>query len=186
IAAHAFTVRLLPRYARKGAQIAGAFSATVTAAVIVDRAWTALTAPIRAAMPAWTADLSKYHEIVATQSGHASAVLVPATLLLAGASWVMLPRTWRLDGVLTGIALATILSPGSYALNWRAAIGLCVVVSLCIGAFGLTVKTRRESWTCIATAFATGAYGTGLSIGRPLAQSITLLVIATGGGAIGA
>lgn len=186
ITAHAFTVRLVPKYAQRGAQIAAAAAAVLIAGVTVQRGWSALSSPVRAAMPAWSADLTAYHTMVAAHSTRATAVLVPATLLLAAASWVMLPRTWRSDGVIIGFALATILVPGAWAASWTASITLCVLVSLLLGYFGLFLTATRETWVCIGGAFAVGAYAIAIAMARPGGMAVALFVLAIGGAAIGA
>ena len=186
ITAHAFTVRLVPKYAQRGAQYAAAAAATLTAVITVQRGWSALSSPVRAAMPAWSADLDVYHAMVAAHSTRATTVLVPATLLLAAASWVMLPRTWRSDGVIIGFALATILVPGAWATSWTTGIALCLLVSLLLGYFGLYLTATRETWVCIGSAFAVGAYAVGIAMARPGGMATALFVIAIGGALIGA
>lgn len=186
IAASALGIRLLPAYARRGAQIAGSAAALATAIVVVVRGWDALGTPLRAALPVWQADLTAYDRTVALHSGHSVGQLVLATLLLAVAAAVMLPVAWRRDGVLVGVALTTIIAPGAWHLPWGVAIVSCAVISLAMGVVGLAARTDRESWVAIGCALLVGGYGTGLAVARPGAQALLLLVFAIGGAAIGA
>ena len=103
----------------------------------------ALTAPLRAAAPAWNADLAAYSDTVARGAGHGTGQLVIAALLLGAAAAIMLPDAWRRDSVVVGVALAAILAPGAWHLPWALAIVIGAVVAIGLGAFTLTADDRR-------------------------------------------
>ncbi|HEY1487082.1 MAG TPA: hypothetical protein VGF84_13330, partial [Micromonosporaceae bacterium] len=186
IVACAVGVRLLPAYARTGAQIGGGIAAAATLFEVVRKGWPALIAPIRAATPAWHGNLDAYVRTVTGSAGAHTGQLVPATLLLAAAATIMLPRSWRRNGLVIGVGIAAILAPGSWHLPWSAAIVLGAFVSLLIGAFTLTAGTSLDSWIGVGSAFAVGAYATGISIATPTGQAVLLGVLTIGGALIAA
>jgi hypothetical protein len=184
IAGCAVGVRLLPDYARAGAQIAGGIAAVATAIDVVRRGWTALTTPLRAATPTWRADLGAYAATVARGAGQHTGQLVPAVLLLAIAAAIMLPVGWRRNSLVIGVALAAILAPGALHLPWLAAIVLCALISVLIGAVTLTARNSTQSWTGIGAAFAVGTYATGVAIAVPAGQALLLGFLAIGGASV--
>jgi hypothetical protein len=186
VTALAFGVYALPAYARIGAQIAGGTAAICTAIVVVIRGWPALSTPLAASSPAWSADLTGYVQRVTHGAGHGSGQLVTATLLLAIAAAIMLPAAWRRDSLVIGVALATVLAPGAWHLPWALAIVSGAIVALGLGVVALSAANDVQSWIGIGAAFTVGAYATGIAIARPAAQALLLIVFAIGGAAIGA
>ena len=115
LVATAFLVRLLPEYARRGAQIAGAVATGLTALVIVARGWGAFAGPLAATMPAWNADIGRYATVVANHLHHHSGQLPVATLLTMIAAMVMAPLPWRRMSLVGGVTLAALLGSGCVA-----------------------------------------------------------------------
>ncbi|HEY2795908.1 MAG TPA: hypothetical protein VGJ28_26330, partial [Micromonosporaceae bacterium] len=186
ILACAVGVRLLPAFARTGAQIGGGIAALVTVGDVVRRGWPALTAPIRATMPAWRADLHGYVGTVAREAGRHTGQLVPAALLITAAAVVLLPRAWRRSGFVVGIGIAAILAPGALDLPWWPGLLLGGIVALLIGVLTVGATTETDSWIGIGSAFVVGAYAAGISIAHPAGQAVLLGLLTIGGAFIAA
>ena len=182
----AIGIYLLPPYARIGAQIGGGTATAVITIGILVHGWGALTAPVQASMPAWRANLDDYVATVTRGAGHHTGQLVPAVLLLAAATAIMLPAAWRRDCALIGVAVATILAPGAWRLPFVPAVVVCALIALLVGAFTLTARSLMDSSIGISAAFAIGAYATLLAIASSGGQALLLGVLSLGGAAIAA
>ena len=185
LVATAFLVRLLPTYARRGAQIAGAVATGLTAVVIVARGWGAFTGPLAATMPAWNADIGRYATVVANHLHHHSGQLPVATLLTMIAAMVMAPLPWRRMSLVGGVTLAALLAPGAWQLPWATGIAAAAIPALAIGVLNLTAATERESWTGIIASLVAGGYAAAIAAGRPGGQAVLLLAFAVAGAVIG-
>jgi hypothetical protein len=185
LVATAFLVRLLPGYARRGAQIAGAIATGLTALVIVIRGWGAFAGPLAATMPAWNADIGRYAATVASHLHHHSGQLPVATLLTMIAAMVMAPLPWRRMSLVGGVTLAAVLAPGAWQLPWATGIAAAAIPALAIGVLNLTAATERESWTGVIAALVTGGYAAAIAAGRPGGQAVLLLAFTIAGAVIG-
>jgi hypothetical protein len=185
LVATAFLVRLLPVYARRGAQIAGAVATGLTALVIVVRGWGAFAGPLAATMPAWNADISRYAAVVASHLHSHSGQLPVATLLTMIAAMVMAPFPWRRMSLVVGLTLAAILAPGAWQLPWATGIAAAAIPALAIGVLNLTAATERESWAGVVATLVAGGYAAAIAAGRPGGQAVALLAFAIAGAVIG-
>ncbi|HZD99240.1 MAG TPA: hypothetical protein VE132_13890, partial [Micromonosporaceae bacterium] len=185
LVATAFLVRLLPTYARRGAQIAGAIATGLTAIVIVIRGWGAFAGPLAATMPAWNADIGRYAATVASHLHQHSGQLPVATLLTMIAAMVMAPLPWRRMSLVGGLTLAAVLAPGAWQLPWATGIAAAAIPALAIGVLNLTAATERESWTGVIAALVTGGYAAAIAAGRPGGQAVLLLAFSIAGAVIG-
>jgi hypothetical protein len=185
LVATAFLVRLLPMYARRGAQIAGAIATGLTALVIVIRGWGAFAGPLAATTPAWNADIGRYAATVASHLHHHSGQLPVATLLTMIAAMVMAPLPWRRMSLVGGVTLAAVLAPGAWQLPWATGIAAAAIPALAIGVLNLTAATERESWTGVIAALVTGGYAAAIAAGRPGGQAVLLLAFTIAGAVIG-
>ncbi len=179
-------VRYLPPTAKLGPQVAGALSAGTLGLVILARSVDGIAASIRASLPAWSADLSRYAARVAEATGPGSGQLALAALILTVAAVLMLPTGAREDGAAAGITLTLLLVPATMHLQWGAVPLLLVPAAIAIGAYGLAAGTLRAAWLRVSGAAILGFYAAAISLGRPSVGALTLTALAAGGAIIGA
>ncbi|GAA5195187.1 hypothetical protein GCM10023322_61350 [Rugosimonospora acidiphila] len=178
-------VRLLGGLAHQGPRLAGALCAGVLGLVLLARGLDAIIAPLRAATPAWHADLGRYARAVATSAGPHSGQLALAAVILTAAAVTMLPNRDRADGAVAGLTLALLLVPTGLALPWAAVPLILVLASAALGAYALISPTRRASWVRIVAALIVGCYAVGVALARPDAAALALTGITIAGAAIG-
>jgi hypothetical protein len=185
LVATAFLVRLLPAYARYGAQLAVAVATGLTAFAIVARGIGAFVGPLVASNPAWTADISRYPAVVAAHLHQHSGQLPVATLLTMVAAMVMAPPKWRRASLVGGAALTALLAPGAWQLPWSTGIAAAAVPAVLLGVLNLTAATEREGWTGVVATFVAGGYAAAIAAARPGGMSVLLAGYAICGAVIG-
>jgi hypothetical protein len=168
-----------------GPRLAGSAAAGVLAVVLLGRGLAAIIAPLRAATPAWHADLSRYPAVLADAAGHNGWSLALAALLLTLAAVVMLPPETRSDGAVTGLVLTLLLAPAGFALPWSVTPVLLLAAAIGLGGYALIAPTMRSVWVRLAGAAVLGGFAAGVSLARPAAGALALTAIVLAGAAIG-
>ncbi|MFG3689507.1 SCO7613 C-terminal domain-containing membrane protein [Micromonospora sp. NPDC047740] len=180
IALTGFAVRGVPEQARRGPQLASAVALTVSGLVVAGGALRAGLAPVRAALPAWSADLSQWHAELAAAVGPTGWQLAASALLLTVAAVVALPPEIRRDFAVVGAALTALAVPASLGLGWAAACWPMVLTAVGIGVLGLAAGSERSAVVHAVTAAALGVIGAGAALARPAltAAALTTLCLA--------
>ncbi|MFI5835977.1 SCO7613 C-terminal domain-containing membrane protein [Micromonospora sp. NPDC051300] len=180
IALTGFAVRAMPEAARRGPQLASAVALTVSGLVVAGGALRAGLAPVRAALPAWSADLSGWHAELARAVGPTGWQLAAAALLLTVAAVVALPVEIRREFAVVGAALTALAVPASLGLGWAAACWPMLLTAVAVGALGLTAGSTRAAVVHAVTAAGLGLVGAGAALSRPAlsAAALTLLFLA--------
>ncbi|MFU8849633.1 SCO7613 C-terminal domain-containing membrane protein [Micromonospora sp. SL1-18] len=180
IALTGFAVRGVPEGARRGPQLASAVALTVSGLVVAGGALRAGLAPVRAALPAWSAELDRWHAELAAAVGPTGWQLAASALLLTIAAVVALPPEIRREFAVVGAALTALAVPASLGLGWAAACWPMLLTAVGIGVHGLTAGTRRSAVIHAVTAAGLGVLGAGASLARPAltAAALTTLVLA--------
>ena len=171
--------------AKTGAQRAVALAAGVLGLIIFGRGFDTILAPLRAASPAWRADLHKYPAALAAAAGASGWQLAAAAILLTIAAARMLPRGIRVDGAVAGGTLALLLLPAGTGLAWAATPPLMLLGAAATTASGLLAGTAREVWTRVGAGALLAAYATTVALARPSAGALACSTIVLAGAAIG-
>ncbi|MCZ7439690.1 permease [Micromonospora sp. WMMC241] len=180
IALTGLAVRAMPEAARRGPQLAAAVALTVSGLVVAGGALRAGLAPVRAALPAWSADLSGWHAELARAVGPTGWQLAASALLLTVAAVVALPIEIRREFAVVGAALTALAVPASLGLGWAAACWPMLLTAVAVGVLGLTAGTERAAVVHAVTAAVLGLTGAGAALARPAltAAALTLLFLA--------
>lgn len=180
IALTGFAVRAVPEAARRGPQLASAVALTVSGLVVAGGALRAGLAPVRAALPAWSADLSGWHAELARAVGPTGWQLAASALLLTVAAVIALPPEIRREFAVIGAALTALAVPASLGLGWAAACWPMLLTAVAIGVLGLSAGSRRAAVAHAVTAAGLGLVGAGAALARPAltAAALTLLFLA--------
>ncbi|MEU8260279.1 permease [Micromonospora sp. NPDC048999] len=177
IALTGFAVRGVPEAARRGPQLASAVALTVSGLVVAGGALRAGLAPVRAALPAWSADLDRWHATLAASVGPTGWQLAASALLLTIAAAVALPPEIRRDFAVVGAALTALAVPASLGLGWTTACWPMLLTAVGIGVLGLTADTGRSAVLHAVTAAGLGVLGVGASLARPALTAAALTTI---------
>ncbi|WFE33827.1 permease, partial [Micromonospora sp. WMMD975] len=180
IALTGVAVRGMPEVTRRGPQLASAVALTVSGLVVAGGALRAGLAPVRAALPAWSADLSGWHAELARAVGSTGWQLAASALLLTVAAVVALPPEIRREFAVVGAALTALAVPASLGLGWAAACWPMLLTAVAIGVLGLSTGTERAAVAHAVTAAVLGLAGAGAALARPAltAAALTLLFLA--------
>lgn len=180
IALTGFAVRAVPEAARRGPQLASAVALTVSGLVVAGGALRAGLAPVRAALPAWSADLGRWHTELAEAVGPTGWQLAASALLLTVAAVIALPPEIRREFAVVGAALTALAVPASLGLGWAAACWPMLLTAVAIGVLGLSAGSRRAAVAHAVTAAGLGLVGAGAALARPAltAAALTLLFLA--------
>ncbi|MDG4802831.1 permease [Micromonospora sp. WMMD980] len=180
IALTGLAVRVVPEAARRGPQLAAAVALTVSGLVVAGGALRAGLAPVRAALPAWSADLSDWHAELARAVGPTGWQLAASALLLTIAAVVALPVEIRREFAVVGAALTALAVPASLGLGWAVACWPMLLTAVAVGVLGLTAGTARAAVVHAVTAAVLGSAGAGAALARPAltAAALTLLFLA--------
>ncbi|MER7442166.1 SCO7613 C-terminal domain-containing membrane protein [Micromonospora avicenniae] len=177
IAVTGLAVRAVPEAARRGPQVASAVALTVSGLVVAGSALRAGLAPLRAALPAWAADLDRYPAELAAAVGPADWQLAASAFLLTIAAVLALPAEIRREFAVTGAALTALAVPASFGLGWAAAPWPMVLTAIGIGVVGLSARTRRAALAHAVAAAAVGLFGAGAGLARPTLTAAVLVVL---------
>ncbi|MGR6317320.1 permease [Micromonospora soli] len=177
IALTGFAVRAVPKAVRRGPQLASAVALTVSGLVVAGGALRAGLAPVRASLPAWSTDLSRWHAELAAAVGPTGWQLAASALLLTIAAVIALPAEIRREFALVGAALTALAAPASLNLGWAAACWPMLLTAVAIGVLGLTAGTRRAAVVHAVTAAGLGVIGAGASLARPALTAAALTVL---------
>ncbi|SCG66745.1 zinc ribbon domain-containing protein [Micromonospora coxensis] len=173
-------VRAVPEAARRGPQFASAAALTVSGVVVAGGALRAGLAPVRAALPAWSADLDRFPAELAAAVGPAAWQLAASALLLTVAAVLALPPEIRREFAVVGAGLTALAVPASLGLGWAAAPWPMVLAAVAIGLLGLSAGTERAALAHAVTATVVGIIGAGAALSRPAltAAALTVLMLA--------
>ncbi|MET8082719.1 permease [Micromonospora sp. NPDC005237] len=174
-------VRAVPETARRGPQIASAVALTVSGLVVAGGALRAGVAPVRAALPAWSADLDRYPAELAAAVGPTTWQLAAAAFLLTIAAVLALPPEIRREFAVAGAALTALAVPASFGLGWASAPWPMVVTAIGIGVIGLSARTTRAALAHAAGAAVVGLFGAGAGLSRPALTAAVLLTLFAAG-----
>lgn len=181
IALTGLVVRAVPAVLRRGPQFASAIALTISGVVVATGALRAGVAPLRAALPAWAADLDRYPAELTAGGSPAASQLAASALLLTVAAMVALPPGIRREFVVVGAALTALAVPTSFGLGWAAAPWPMVMAAVGIGAAGLSARTERTARAHAVTAAGVGLFGAGAGLARPLLTAAVLLILFVAG-----
>ncbi|WP_422734273.1 SCO7613 C-terminal domain-containing membrane protein [Micromonospora sp. WMMD558] len=181
IAITGVAVRAVPEAARRGPQFASAIALTVSGVVVAGGALRAGVAAVRAAQPAWAADLDRYATELAAAAGPVTGQLAASALLLTVAAVVALPSEIRREFAVVGGALTALAVPASFGLGWAAAPWPMVLAAIVIGVLGLSARTERAALAHAATAAGVGLFGAGAGLARPALTAAVLLTLFAAG-----
>lgn len=171
-------VRALPDQARRGPQLASAAALAVLGVLVAGSALRAALAPVRAAQPAWEAELAGYPARLAAAAGPVDWQLAIAAFLLTIAAVLALPPEARRESAVAGSALTALAAPASFGLAWWAAPWLPVLAAAGIGIAGLFARTERAAQVHVAGAALVGFAGAGASMARPGLTAAVLFALA--------
>jgi hypothetical protein len=174
-------VRFVPDRVRRGPQYASAAVLGVLGVVVGVDVLRAAIAPVRAARPAWQADLAGYPARIAEAAGQLSPHLVSSALLLTLAAALALPRQARHAGAVAGVSLTALAVPASLGLDWSAAPWPLVVAAVGLGAAGLAARERRTAVTHVAAAGIVGMFGAGAALATAALTASVLTAYAGAG-----
>ncbi|WP_446218437.1 SCO7613 C-terminal domain-containing membrane protein [Micromonospora sp. IBHARD004] len=169
-------VRAVPEAARRGPQLASAVALTVSGLVVAGGALRAGLAPVRAALPAWGADLDRWHATLAAAVGPTGWQLAASAFLLTVAAVIALPPEIRREFAVLGAALTALAVPASLGLGWTAAPWPMLLTAVGIGVLGLSADSGRSAVVHAVTATGLGLFGAGAALSRP---ALTAAALAT-------
>lgn len=181
IALTGLVVRAVPTVLRRGPRFASAIALTISGVVVAAGALRAGVTPVRAALPAWTADLDRYPAQLAAMSAPAASQLAASALLLTVAAMVALPPKIRREFALVAAALTALTVPASFGLGWAAAPWPMVVAAVGIGVAGLSARSTRAARAHALTAAGVGLFGAGAGLTRPSLTAAVLLTLCVAG-----
>lgn len=177
IALTGLVVRAVPAALRRGPQFASAIALTISGVVVATGALRAGVAPLRAALPAWAADLDRHPAELATVGAPAASQLAASALLLTVAAVAALPPGIRREFAVVGAALTALAIPTSFGLGWVAAPWPMVVAAVGIGVAGLSARTERAARAHAVAAAGVGLFGAGAGLARPSLTAAVLLAL---------
>ncbi|SCL35567.1 hypothetical protein GA0074692_4125 [Micromonospora pallida] len=180
IALTSVAVRAVPDRIRRGPQLASAVALTVTGLVVGAGALYAGIAPVRAALPAWAADLDRYPAVLDAAAGPGGWQLAVSALLLTVAAVLALPTEIRREFAVTGAAVTALAVPASFGLGWAVAPWPLVLTAIGIGVVGLSAHTVRAARAHVLAAGVVGLVGAGASLARPALTAAVLLALFVG------
>ncbi|MFC0508098.1 SCO7613 C-terminal domain-containing membrane protein [Micromonospora costi] len=181
IAVTGLAVRAVPEAARRGPQLASAVALTVSGLVVAGGALRAGVAPVRAALPAWAADLDRHAAELAAAVGPTAWQLAASAFLLTVAAVLALPTDIRREFAVAGAALTALAVPASFGLGWAAAPWPMVLAAVVIGVAGLSAGTTRAALAHAIGAAGVGLFGAGAGLARPALTAAVLLVLFVAG-----
>ncbi|WDZ86921.1 zinc ribbon domain-containing protein [Micromonospora cathayae] len=181
IALTSVAVRAVPERARRGPQLASAVALTVTGLLVAFGALRAGVAAVRAALPAWAADLDAYPAVLAEAAGPAGWQLALSALLLTVAAVLALPAEIRREFAVAGAAVTALAVPASFGLGWAGAPWPMVLTAIGIGLVGLSARTGRAALAHALAAAVVGLVGAGAALARPASTAAVLLALFVGG-----
>ncbi|WP_433374933.1 SCO7613 C-terminal domain-containing membrane protein [Actinoplanes sp. CA-142083] len=174
-------VGLLPPMIRVGPEIASACALVILGVFLTIDGLRAALAPLSAARPIWHADTAAYAQKIADAAGPSGWLLAFSALLLTIAAALALPRNWRHEGAVIGVALTALAVPASLGLRWSEAPWPLVLAAIAIGGAGLAAGTRRVAVTHVAAAGTVGLFGAGAALSASWLTAAVLTALAGAG-----
>jgi hypothetical protein len=174
-------VTSLPEEVRRGPQWASAGALVLIGLFVAVDALRAALAPVQAARPLWNADTAAYADRIAAAAGPSGWLLAFSALLLTVAAALALPREWRHEGAVAGVALTALAVPASLGLPWSEAPWPLVLAAIGLGAAGLLARTRRIAVAHVAAAAVVGLFGAGAALSATWLTAAVLTALAGAG-----
>ncbi|MFC7276820.1 SCO7613 C-terminal domain-containing membrane protein [Paractinoplanes rhizophilus] len=174
-------VGLLPQPVRVGPEIASACALVILGVFLTIDGLRAALAPLSAARPIWHADTAAYAQKIADAAGPSGWLLALSALLLTIAAALALPRNWRHEGAVIGVALTALAVPASLGLRWSEAPWPLVLAAIAIGGAGLAAGTKRIAVTHVAAAGTVGLFGAGAALSASWLTAAVLTALAGAG-----
>lgn len=174
-------VRAIPAAARRGPQLASAAALVLAGLVVAGGALRAGLAPVRAALPPWSADLAAYPGRLADAVGPAGWQIATTAFLLTVAAVLALPSGIRREFAVTGAALTAVSTPASFGLGWAAAPWPPVLAAAGIALVGVSARTSRATTAHVVGAGLVGLVGAAAGLARPALTAAVLGAIVVAG-----
>ncbi|WP_155369606.1 SCO7613 C-terminal domain-containing membrane protein [Catellatospora vulcania] len=170
-------VRAIPEPTRRGPQLASTLALIVISLFTAGSALRAALAPVAAAWPFGSADVTGFTAEIAQRAGHPGWPLVATIALLTIAAALSLPAAWRHETVVAGAALTALAAPASLGLGWVATQWLLAAAAIALLAAGIGVAgtgsaqgapwaaaTPRAARTHLVASFLVGATAVGVAL----------------------
>ncbi|MEU7819865.1 permease [Catellatospora sp. NPDC049133] len=170
-------VRAIPEPTRRGPQLASTLALVVMGLFTAGSALRAALAPVAAAWPFGSADVTGFTAEIAQRAGHPGWPLVATIALLTIAAALALPAAWRHETVVAGAALTALAAPASLGLGWVATQWLLAAAAIALLAAGIGVAgigaaegapwaatTPRAARTHLIASFLVGATAVGVAL----------------------
>jgi hypothetical protein len=174
-------VRMVPDEVRRGPQYASAAALTLIGLFVAVDALRAALAPVQAARPIWNADTAAYAGRLAEAAGQSGWLLALSALLLTVAAALALPKDYRHEGAVAGVALTALAVPASLSLPWSEAPWPLVLAAIGLGGAGLLAPTRRVAIAHIAAAGVVGLFGAAAALSASWLTAAVLTALAGAG-----
>ncbi|WP_144121919.1 SCO7613 C-terminal domain-containing membrane protein [Catellatospora sichuanensis] len=170
-------VRAIPEATRRGPQLASTLALIVISLFTAGSALRAALAPVAAAWPFGSADVTGFAAEIAQRAGHPGWPLVATIALLTIAAALALPVAWRHETVVAGAALTALAAPASLGLDWVATQWLLAAAAIAMLAAGIGVAgigsaegapwaagTPRAARAHLVASFLVGATAVGVAL----------------------
>lgn len=187
-------VRAVPEPTRRGPQLASTVALGVLSLFVAGSALRAAAAPVAAAWPFGSADVTGFGAEIAARAGNPGWPLVATIALLTVAAALALPAAWRHEAVVAGATLTALAAPASLGLAWVATqwlLGAAAIVLLAagIGVAGITAAegapwaaaTPRAARAHLIGAFLVGATAVGVALAHTWSTAALMLAFALAG-----
>jgi hypothetical protein len=173
VLATALAVRLAPGALGNGPAVGTAAVGIVVAAIAGGSALSAGVGVIRAASPAWHANLNEWHHTAHLYAGYGWQAPI-ALLLVAAAAAMAVPEPYGDDIAAVCIGLATIGAAGGLGLDWWTPMVLGVAAAAGLGFAAVFSEQTRAAYTRIGVAGVVALFAAGASLVRAPATAGTL------------
>ncbi|MEV6924743.1 hypothetical protein AB0M46_09560 [Dactylosporangium sp. NPDC051485] len=141
---------------------------------------------VRAADPAWHADLGAGWAAAARSLADFGWQVPIALLLLAGAAAIALPQPYGDDIASTAVVLATIGAPVGLGLGWAAPMVIGWAAATGVAVWASFARSWRGAYTRLGAALVAGAFAAAASLVRPGATAGTLAALGVSGALVAA
>ncbi|GAA2391761.1 SCO7613 C-terminal domain-containing membrane protein [Dactylosporangium salmoneum] len=141
---------------------------------------------VRAADPAWHADLGAGWFAAARSLADFGWQVPIALLLLAGAAAIALPQPYGDDTASAAVVLATLGAPVGLGLGWAAPMVIGWAAATGVAVWASFARSWRGAYTRLGAALVAGAFAAAASLVRPGATAGTLAALGVSGAFVAA